>query len=88
VYTVGGVGAVIAPVTCVCVAVGLSAVIVVGGAVTLAMTFIPSSLSFIRCDKYTPPITTPVTTNAITNITAMPAPPLRCLPVDCPGGCG
>jgi len=71
-----------APVTCVFVTVGVSAVIVVGGGGTVGVVSAVSSVRFSRCDKYTPPITTPVTTNAMSNITARPAPPLRCLPVD------
>lgn len=84
----GAVGVVTAPVTCVCVAVGVSAFIVVGGGGTVAVASVDSSDCLSLCDKYTPPITTPVTRIAMSIMTASPAPPLRCLPltVGCPCG--
>ena len=72
-----GGGGVTAPVACVCFAVGVSAVIVVGGGGTVAVTSPESSRCPSFCDRYTPPITTPVTRTAMTNMTAIPAPPLR-----------
>jgi hypothetical protein len=79
------VGTVSGPDVCVGFATGDSEGTVVGGGIgTVAVALPFSSLWLSFCDKYTPPITTPVTMSAMSNITMMPAPPLRCVLVGCP----